>query len=1091
MLIDPSDGTASGIPKKIFAGVHFVLFGFDSVSEAQYRSKLVDGGGVDVGRYDSSCTHVIVSGRVLGEPICVAARNDRKILVTEYWIDDSLDFGMPADSMKVLYRPVRDLSGIPGSKSLHICLTGYQRQERDDIMRMVSLMGGRFSKPLIANQVTHLICYKFEGEKFELARKVNIKLVNHRWLEDCLKSWEILPIDNYNKSGWELEILEAEAMDSEEEAYDTDRNIKEQTCIGQPHSSRGEELAERYSGALDTKNFCLQKDILAAKHDLSVDDHLVSTQDKVNKFEKSPDICDMKTKVKLFGHPVGSSAEQFSENHGMIIMNKQNTTDNSSPLYVSNSVMGMTSSKEGIKLSSLSYSRKAIEKVVSRKEKSDNLCASHEGKQEEENLKRDANNSFTESKISDVRKCMEDNLPSPLMGFATPIEGQTHTYAQKRKLSVPVVCSKSMVSDHISRTSGSLNAPMAIISAELDSLKPQQREPENIPTHSETGGSIYNIVEKNDASLMQKFSSSSTCSPNLAHEDSTSCTNGIGDFEGTALMQSSGEKHVPFSKSSSLGYKRKSLKHKYFTSVANISGNSCSTHDNDGKDEPQSVGTVCGVGTMSGATSSKAVVLSDCPQNNVTGPGADRTPDNDPNLCRLPLAGDGRNENEVSIGARVLQASLKSLKKYETSVKSQKFDGILLKDKSDIHAEAPKKHEKPDKIEGVMPHALDTNVKSSVTTAIFDSCKENEGSFHCNHKAVVSKNTSCRSKARRGNSCKSKNSSDSLRRINEKKTVIELGNDIVELGNEDMPKKKVEKEDPPMEEKTRVENKDGCKFSVKQDENCDNKIKNKRKSFLIAKSSTKDNISSLPKQNCPSVVRPEPVCFILSGKHAQRKEFQIIISRLRGRICKSSHNWSYKATHFIVLDSVRRTEKFFAAAAAGRWILRSDYLTASSEAGKFLDEEPFEWHRNGLTEDGSISYEAPRKWRMLKQMTGCGAFYGMHIIIYGECIAPSLDTLKRVVKAGDGSILATSPPYTRHLQSGVDFAIVSASMPHTDIWVQEFLRNEIPCVLADYLVEYVCKPGYSLERHVLYETHAWAEKSLANLLTRRRSEESF
>jgi hypothetical protein len=28
---------------------------------------------------------------------------------------------------------------------------------------MVGLMGAHFSKPLVANRVTHLICYKFEG----------------------------------------------------------------------------------------------------------------------------------------------------------------------------------------------------------------------------------------------------------------------------------------------------------------------------------------------------------------------------------------------------------------------------------------------------------------------------------------------------------------------------------------------------------------------------------------------------------------------------------------------------------------------------------------------------------------------------------------------------------------------------------------------------------------------------------------------------------------------------------------------------------------------------------------------------------------
>lgn len=88
-----------------------------------------------------------------------------------------------------------------------------------------------------------------------------------------------------------------------------------------------------------------------------------------------------------------------------------------------------------------------------------------------------------------------------------------------------------------------------------------------------------------------------------------------------------------------------------------------------------------------------------------------------------------------------------------------------------------------------------------------------------------------------------------------------------------------------------------------------------------------------------------------------------------------------------------------------------------------------------------------------------------------------------MVKAGDGTILATSPPYNRFLKSGVDFAIIGQGMLHVDCWVQEFLRHEIPCIMSDYLVDYVCKPGYSLERHVLYKTHSWAEKSFANLLS--------
>ncbi|GFZ13787.1 transcription coactivator [Actinidia rufa] len=218
MLETKQDSTACDHLSKTFIGVRFVLLGFDPVNAQKARSKLVNGGGVDVFQYGPNCTHVIVDKLIYDDPVCAAAQTDGKVLVTGLWVDHSFDIGMPVDPTSVLYTPLRDLEGIPGAKSLIVCLTGYQRQDRDDIMTMVGLMGAKFSKPLVANKVTHLICYKFEGEKYELAKKMKkIKLVNHQWLEDCLRVWEILPEANYDKSGYELEMMEAEAKDSEED----------------------------------------------------------------------------------------------------------------------------------------------------------------------------------------------------------------------------------------------------------------------------------------------------------------------------------------------------------------------------------------------------------------------------------------------------------------------------------------------------------------------------------------------------------------------------------------------------------------------------------------------------------------------------------------------------------------------------------------------------------------------------------------------------------------------------------------------------------------------------------------------------------
>lgn len=84
---------------------------------------------------------------------------------------------------------------------------------------------------------------------------------------------------------------------------------------------------------------------------------------------------------------------------------------------------------------------------------------------------------------------------------------------------------------------------------------------------------------------------------------------------------------------------------------------------------------------------------------------------------------------------------------------------------------------------------------------------------------------------------------------------------------------------------------------------------------------SKTDESDLQSNTVERVLKTDPVWFILTGHKLQRKEFQQVIRRLKGRVCRDSHHWSYQATHFIVPDRLGRTEKFFAAAASGRYRL--------------------------------------------------------------------------------------------------------------------------------------------------------------------------
>ncbi|CAM8916346.1 unnamed protein product [Rhodiola kirilowii] len=143
-MLDGGRQEPGGLDPKPFDGVRFVLLGFDYDTQSEVRLKLVSGGGEDIGSYSPVFIH--------DDPTCVAARSDGKILVIGLWVDHSYDIGMPGDQTIVIHRPLKDLNGIPGAKDLVMCLTGYTRQDREDIMVCPSFLFSML-----------VICYKFEG----------------------------------------------------------------------------------------------------------------------------------------------------------------------------------------------------------------------------------------------------------------------------------------------------------------------------------------------------------------------------------------------------------------------------------------------------------------------------------------------------------------------------------------------------------------------------------------------------------------------------------------------------------------------------------------------------------------------------------------------------------------------------------------------------------------------------------------------------------------------------------------------------------------------------------------------------------------
>ncbi|GLU16776.1 hypothetical protein SLE2022_331910 [Rubroshorea leprosula] len=1184
-------------PPKTFLGIRFFLLGFDPVRENEVRSKLIDGGGVSVGQYNDSCTHVIVDRIVYDDPECVAARKDGKTLVTGLWVDHSFDIGMPCDATPIMYRPLRDLNGIPGAKSLIVCLTGYQRHERDDIMTMVGLMGAQFSKPLVANKVTHLICYKFEGEKYELAKKMKrIKLVNQRWLEDCLRGWELLPEADYNQSDYELEMMKAEAKDSDEEAGETVIKQSAERNIRSPHDLNVRMLSatELPKSAVKLPNPTLPEDPL---NTMAKETFL--TPDKLNRL--SPSLNSVQLPETHGCQETGASGKVASVEFLVQHLESPNST------RVEMNLVSTTKKDE-------KCSPKAeFTAIYSRKTQKKSTLPGFSGQ-----TSGNTSGSPKAMGCKDAFDCYSPAMQKAKTLFSTgciesPLKGSSlyqgddsaSILPQKRMIDASAPSSKSQKTTHNAKAiivrSPNLNVAhksSATIAKKASSAgeKSNKNDLTSFLAASVEKGQNEN-AEKSPMSCRKFRESNSASKSSFEYFGMEGSSDVVGEPVVTENKEQDFKDSSPSCRKPEMGVSRnpanldsvggsnklggklprtKMLAKKTLgrPRASNISKSKCSVYSN--KIASENNPAICfnenkeRAACRSGNEEASTSTVSNDAVEEMVAKAVENGAANDfefmddeteaPNekdkhdfeetfneeksefvdlvhkACKTMESEHSRDHSRAAMLKDIVSSENAAGTKLESSISNKKTKLRPKKFKKTKLGESTSPTEfmndetrAPDeKHRHDLEKAFNEEKSKFVDLAhkidrIMEAKLSRDNSRAPMHEDIVASENAANGtnletaisnkKTKLGDSTSPKYSSEGKTKQVRKRLSGEGKNKAVpakskkDLVAEETQDGKNLKEDEKEnfiphhgdknngsnasanELENSIEEENRPVVDVDQNprvgETAAGKLVTKLKKTPVKGDKISGiNFKTLPAQEVLSRMKSEPMWFILSGHRYQRKEFQQVIKRLKGRRCRDSHQWSYQATHFIVPEPVRRTEKFFAAAASGRWILKSDYLSACSQAGKFLPEDSYEWHENGLSEDGAINLEAPRQWRLLRERAGYGAFYGMRIVIYGECIAPPLDTLKRVVKAGDGTILATSPPYSRFLKSGIDFAVVSPGMPCDDIWVQEFLKHEIPCVTADYLVEYVCKPGYPLERHVLYNTQAWAEKSFANLVSR-------
>ncbi|KAL3278933.1 hypothetical protein HHI36_016451 [Cryptolaemus montrouzieri] len=158
-----------------------------------------------------------------------------------------------------------------------------------------------------------------------------------------------------------------------------------------------------------------------------------------------------------------------------------------------------------------------------------------------------------------------------------------------------------------------------------------------------------------------------------------------------------------------------------------------------------------------------------------------------------------------------------------------------------------------------------------------------------------------------------------------------------------------------------------------------------------------------------------PKVFMISGISSMETRAEIVthLESLGATVSETS-SYDPDSTH-LLCPKPSRNEKTLSCMAAGKWILHTNYVDACLKAGKFLDEEEYEFGNPNsigkisieLDRDIEIRMQAIHYWRNEIARSGRGPFYDMRAIV----VAEKKQALISVIEAGGGTVIDAEPPF--------------------------------------------------------------------------------
>lgn len=240
-----------------------------------------------------------------------------------------------------------------------------------------------------------------------------------------------------------------------------------------------------------------------------------------------------------------------------------------------------------------------------------------------------------------------------------------------------------------------------------------------------------------------------------------------------------------------------------------------------------------------------------------------------------------------------------------------------------------------------------------------------------------------------------------------------------------------------------------------------------------------DDVFNAPKLQDPMPEPPKK--FMLSGVAEEQKAYYAGIVEELGGVLLTSKSYDPQMTHLVLVNALKN-ERYLAAVAAGKFVLHTAYLDESATAGRFLDEEQYEWG-GPLTErvlanlsTSSVKNQkkkpqpayAPQRWRkfLSRNPDSRGAFSGWRVILFASGEAKEA-VYRRVLEAGGATILPSSPP---DFQTGdVTHALFDAGMARS-VDLKMLMDTGVLCLKAEYMAMYLVEdPAPSPEKFRISE----------------------